>query len=594
MAIINRAALKAQFRSGTVPTGQQYADLIDSMLVKRDDAFFGKWKPGIIYRPGDVVIYEKAIYCCVTQETDPCGCDDKGDANKQKTVEPSSKGFCSVYPPGKKGASEQDYDTQNWELLDIDIEDDDWGIIRSNDEGQDIMYAKVFGKIGMGTQEPHARVQIHDELLKADFLFSPGQADGPEFQINNTEQASENLSIRLAENKAQFTTGTDGFLFQIPAHIAEAEKNQDQAQPVSDTSSQVFITSVNSKPAVGAGTLTPLAAIDLKDGLSRNLLLNPWNRQVPEIFWSHRSGSTQVCLSVLTNENSAQFTTNAKGGFNFQAGIGEDCDNYIKDGNNNEGRVLLSIRQEVRRGDTTKRGLLGIGTNEPTDVLDIRDPESNTGKFLMSFRRTNPALAIINVRPGGEASNYVTMGADNEKAIFITDAEDGFVFKKGEGYGNENEIDIDQGGENSLLKITSDAKVGIGHKSDPRDYELDVFGNSRMFNLYISTGKDKIKENGEIKGMLAKLKDLRPVRFTWRGDYDFDKKGQYGFFAHEVEDVLPELIKESNDSKSIAFPGLVAVLVKAVQEQQEIIDKMKKISSDLEKRIEALESKGKK
>jgi hypothetical protein len=87
---------------------------------------------------------------------------------------------------------------------------------------------------------------------------------------------------------------------------------------------------------------------------------------------------------------------------------------------------------------------------------------------------------------------------------------------------------------------------------------------------------------------------LRPLKFSWKQDYAFDTKEQYGFLAHEVEDIIPELIKESNDSKSIAFPNLVAVLVKGIQEQQDTIDKLKKRSDDLEKRIEKLESYSKK
>ena len=57
-----RQNLKSQFVNGTIPTEKDFADLIDSTLIKRDDHFFGRWEPGQTYYNGDVVLYKKSIY----------------------------------------------------------------------------------------------------------------------------------------------------------------------------------------------------------------------------------------------------------------------------------------------------------------------------------------------------------------------------------------------------------------------------------------------------------------------------------------------------------------------------------------------------
>ena len=124
MAIINRAALKAQFRSGTMPKATDYDNLIDSMLVRRNDNFFGRWEKNTQYCLNDVVIYKNALYCCIAQNDDPCGCDENGNA-KQDPAKPKGS-ICSDTPP--------DEDKTNWQLLELERADEDWTIIRENED----------------------------------------------------------------------------------------------------------------------------------------------------------------------------------------------------------------------------------------------------------------------------------------------------------------------------------------------------------------------------------------------------------------------------------------------------------------------------
>ncbi len=61
-------------------------------------------------------------------------------------------------------------------------------------------------------------------------------------------------------------------------------------------------------------------------------------------------------------------------------------------------------------------------------------------------------------------------------------------------------------------------------------------------------------------------------------EFDYKETGDHsiGVIAQEVEEVLPDLVYESEDGiKSVAYQNMVAVLIEAVKEQQVQIDALK-------------------
>ena len=62
MALKKRSELKLRFANGLRPSERDFADVIDSAFNKRDDQFFGRWRPGTVYRKGDVVIHKRTLW----------------------------------------------------------------------------------------------------------------------------------------------------------------------------------------------------------------------------------------------------------------------------------------------------------------------------------------------------------------------------------------------------------------------------------------------------------------------------------------------------------------------------------------------------
>ncbi len=87
-----------------------------------------------------------------------------------------------------------------------------------------------------------------------------------------------------------------------------------------------------------------------------------------------------------------------------------------------------------------------------------------------------------------------------------------------------------------------------------------------------STSDIRKKDNVvEIEDAVAKVQALRGVTFDWK-----DGSGSSGgIIAQEVEAVLPTLVKEGADHKTVIYNGLIGLLVQAVKEQQAQIDELK-------------------
>jgi hypothetical protein len=120
-----------------------------------------------------------------------------------------------------------------------------------------------------------------------------------------------------------------------------------------------------------------------------------------------------------------------------------------------------------------------------------------------------------------------------------------------------------------------------------------VSSNATVYN----TSSDyRLKENiTPLENGLDRLNQLKPVNFNWiEGG-----KEEEGFIAHEVEEVFPYAVTGEKDAvkddgtvspQTMDYGRITPLLVKAIQEQQTIIEAQTTSINDLKTRIEALES----
>ena len=85
----------------------------------------------------------------------------------------------------------------------------------------------------------------------------------------------------------------------------------------------------------------------------------------------------------------------------------------------------------------------------------------------------------------------------------------------------------------------------------------------------------KFKENIKvIPDAVEKVKAMRGVTYT-RNDLEDREDRHTGVIAQEVEQVLPEAVREGFNGKTVAYGNMVGLLIEAIKEQQKQIDELK-------------------
>lgn len=139
--------------------------------------------------------------------------------------------------------------------------------------------------------------------------------------------------------------------------------------------------------------------------------------------------------------------------------------------------------------------------------------------------------------------------------------------------------------------------------------------NFRWFTLYAAAtnlaSDRRLKEN--IKPTqygLSTVMQLRPVDYFWKNK-KMGEKQQTGFIAQELETVMPDVVSHDTmtseqieackkagkpvpeiiDPYGVNYDAIIPVLVKGMQEQQQLIEQLQQQNQLLAKRIEKLEKK---
>ena len=113
---------------------------------------------------------------------------------------------------------------------------------------------------------------------------------------------------------------------------------------------------------------------------------------------------------------------------------------------------------------------------------------------------------------------------------------------------------------------------------------------------HIAHSDGRLKDNIEpisSSTSLTKVLQLNPVYYKWRKDIvpssflkAYGEGRQIGLIAQEVEDIIPEIIKDGTlydkQWKGINYSKLTAMLIGAVKEQQEQIEELKTRITELE------------
>ena len=222
--------------------------------------------------------------------------------------------------------------------------------------------------------------------------------------------------------------------------------------------------------------------------------------------------------------------------------------------------------------------------------------------LVQSGATTAPSFAFVNdpdtgmSRPTSDAINFCTAGSERMRIESSGDIRFGctsaqltagevFSFNNGQrgntlalntvGGASFYSIDMwnNAGGScNQILFRSGGSATTVG--------SITSTGNNAT--QYNTSSDYRLKENvAPIQNGLTRLQQLNPVQFDWKNSGETSE----GFIAHEVQEIFSDAVtgeKDAEEMQGMDYGRITPLLVKAIQEQQTIID-------DLKSRIETLE-----
>jgi hypothetical protein len=199
----------------------------------------------------------------------------------------------------------------------------------------------------------------------------------------------------------------------------------------------------------------------------------------------------------------------------------------------------------------------------------------------------------------GQVTVQGTLGEDHAGMV-VNSSNEGIVFSDHAFFGENPD-----GTSAYPVKIQQPPNYGLGlFRDDDNFYEYYINSNNNLALFYnnatigyfeastgnyVVTSDRRLKRNiRSLQSTLDKVSQLNPSKYSYiRTGSDTET---IGFIAQEVEEVFPELVstaegKDGQEIKGVNYSGMSVIAIKAIQEQQTIIDNQEMRISELETQI---------
>jgi hypothetical protein len=296
---------------------------------------------------------------------------------------------------------------------------------------------------------------------------------------------------------------------------------------------------------VGFGTANPTAKLNLSGGGIR----------------IHTGFGNSVARPALNTSNIGNYEIRAVGGYsqadatddgflrlssgggtNSNAQVSIDLSGYSQDAEMNNNIVMRT--KGIERVRIDQNGYVGIGTSSPARKLHVQTADQ-TSVYIESTTSDNNGMLILNANTNQNWSN------------------------------GWHEFVMFQNQGNTIGQVLAPNGSSVSYATTS-DYRLK-------------------KDLKPFKG-LELINRLKTYDFAWK----IDDSRMYGFMAHELQSVLPYLVtgqKDAVDSNGKIIPQtldygkLTPILVKAIQEQEETINNLKKDKERLEQTLKDIQER---
>jgi hypothetical protein len=212
------------------------------------------------------------------------------------------------------------------------------------------------------------------------------------------------------------------------------------------------------------------------------------------------------------------------------------------------------------------------GTTSVSRIQSVR--VSNTSDAHLAFY-TAPSSGGITERMRIDSSGNLLVGTSSTSLT----GTNGIQLFPADGAANKPRINIATAGSTSSEFPLSIWSTGVNA------WRFYVQADGRISAVYTtinSLSDERVKENiRDLDDGLSKVMQLQPRKFDWKEGKGKNITNDRGFIAQEFEQVFPDLVSEWKDEapegeepyKSVSA-DLIPTLVKAIQEQQTLIESL--------------------
>lgn len=389
------------------------------------------------------------------------------------------------------------------------------------------------------------------------------------------------LSLSSFTTSATGTSTTDGLLLGYIDGVGASIFNYENSNLAFGTNSayRMWLDPVGN---LGVGAIAPLDKL--------------------EVF---NAGNVRVRTRTTTNGFSGLVAQNSLG--EYFVGVQGAADPFP-----GEFQIFQNAPSSGQRMVIDNGGNMGIGISNPIARLHLGSAATVTS-IIESSATAGTWLAFRNSSVGGQYHQIISTGSTNGegpgKMLF--------------GYGTA------AGLVNGIAMTIQDRRIGIGTSSPGNDLHIDQSNASlnstggmrysfsgtfwRLYysgvhfsfeddatrvayiegttGNYVQPSDANLKADIQLLGpVIEKVKSLRPVTYNYKV-FGNQAIATTGFIAQEINQILPSLVKYGeNGELGLAYSEFSVIAIKAIQEQQEIIEKLEKQMNELQQEINLLKS----
>ena len=219
----------------------------------------------------------------------------------------------------------------------------------------------------------------------------------------------------------------------------------------------------------------------------------------------------------------------------------------------------------------TAGSTLGITATSGTTTFNCAGQTLNVDAAALQMDSTD--TTNLTMTANNAADRTLTIAATNShvtgEGLLDINAEGALTIDSSAGA-----ISIGSDNINQAINIGTDGTRTITIGKNASDTTMKLNGSITATGEIGSTSDVRLKKDiVDLSGALDKVNKLHGVTFKWKADPK--ERDVIGFIAQEVEEVVPELIREDDRGYlTVNYLGSTALLVEAVKEQQKMIEQL--------------------